>query len=78
MRQPSSPRGSHEAARVAIGPTREGWYLRFPELGTSKMPAHPWLRPALDTRWRDAFKILRERLGRRIRDAWTRNVRRPE
>lgn len=33
---------------VDVGPTREVFYARFQELGTSKMSANPFLRPALD------------------------------
>lgn len=28
--------------------SRDGYYARFQEMGTSKMRAHPYLRPALD------------------------------
>jgi len=37
-----------DRATFAIGPTDWGFYLAFHETGTSKMPARPWLRPALD------------------------------
>src|SRR5690606_7590473 len=35
-------------ATFAIGATDWGFYLNFHETGTYKMPARPWLRPALD------------------------------
>jgi len=34
-------------ASVFIGPSKEGYYGLFLELGTSKMPAYPFLVPAL-------------------------------
>ena len=37
-----------DRATFTIGPTDWGFYLAFHETGTSKMPARPWLRPALD------------------------------
>lgn len=33
---------------VAIGPNTKAFYGLFQEFGTSKMPAHPFLRPAFD------------------------------
>src|SRR5690606_2355824 len=37
-----------DRATFAIGATGHGFYLNFHETGTYKMPARPWLRPALD------------------------------
>src|SRR5690606_37532782 len=37
-----------DRATFAIGATDHGFYLNFHETGTYKMPARPWLRPALD------------------------------
>jgi HK97 gp10 family phage protein len=61
-----------EIARVGVGPDETGWYLRFPEFGTSKQPARPWLRPAVDGRMGDFQETLAERLGNRIQRAWSR------
>jgi HK97 gp10 family phage protein len=36
------------------GPRGE-WYGRFSEFGTSKEPAHPWLRPAFDESQEEAY-----------------------
>jgi HK97 gp10 family phage protein len=33
---------------VRVGPDAEHWYLIFSEVGTSRAPARPFLRPALD------------------------------
>ena len=37
-----------DRAVFSIGATDWGFYLNFHETGTYKMPARPWLRPALD------------------------------
>lgn len=55
------PKGGHAADRLLvvasgkpgeaaakIGPDAGGWYLQFAETGTTKHPARPFLRPALD------------------------------
>jgi len=39
---------SRTGVEVAIGPDTKAFYGLFQEFGTSKMPAHPFLRPALD------------------------------
>ena len=52
----------------AIGPTKRAFYMRFLEFGTVKMPARPFLRPALDEE-RDA--VVRE-VGRKL---WERILR---
>jgi len=45
---------------IAIGPGRyDGWYLLFHEIGTSKMPARPFLRPAFDEKQMDALREAR-------------------
>lgn len=41
---------------VRIGPDADHWYGRFPETGTIKMAATPYLRPALDTQADEAFE----------------------
>lgn len=40
---------------VDVGPSKSAFYLAFIEWGTSKMPAKPFLRPAIEqaiSRWR--------------------------
>lgn len=47
-----------KSIEAIIGPTKEAFYAtQFVELGTSKMPARPWLRPAFESS-QDA--VLRE------------------
>lgn len=46
-------------AKIAVGPGKEGWYLMFHEFGTSKMPARPFLRPAIDENGEEAVREAR-------------------
>ncbi len=45
---------------AAIGPGREEFYLMFHEIGTSKMPATPFLVPAMDSKERQAINEARQ------------------
>lgn len=51
---------------VGIGPNKDAWYGIFPELGTSRSPAHPYLRPAFDGRKGDAVDAAADVLGRAV------------
>lgn len=51
-------------AAVRIGVKEGLWYGVFPEYGTSKMAAQPFMRPALDTKKDEALDILKDELGR--------------
>jgi HK97 gp10 family phage protein len=42
------------------------FYWRFLEFGTSKMPAHPFMRPAFESRKEAAVKAIGEKLDERI------------
>jgi HK97 gp10 family phage protein len=57
-------------AEAIVGPSREAFYAtQFVELGTSKMAARPWMRPAfessVDPILREIANQLRKRLSRR-------------
>ena len=45
---------------------RNAFYWRFVELGTVNMPAHPFVRPAFDTRQEQAAQVAMERMNRAI------------
>lgn len=45
------------------------FYWKFVEFGTSKMPAHPFLRPAFEANKTKAVEIIRERLKLTIEKA---------
>lgn len=51
-------------AQIDIGPARKAFYGRMIELGTSKMSAKPFLRPAFDTKKDDAIKAIGDTLKR--------------
>ncbi len=56
--------------RVMVGPKPEAFYgTAFVELGTSKIPAQPWLEPALRSNKDLVVKKLRERLKKIIEKA---------
>lgn len=52
-------------AQFNVGPSKEEWYGELVELGTEKMAAHPFLRPAFDAKSGDAI----EAVGTVLRDA---------
>jgi len=53
-------------AQIDIGPTREAWYARFVEIGTSRMQAKPFLRPAFDAKKDEAVRAVRAVLRRLV------------
>jgi len=53
-------------ATVRIGPDKEAFYGLFHEVGTKKMPARPFLRPALDERKAEAEKAVADELRRKL------------
>lgn len=63
-------------AEAVISFAKEQFYGRFVETGTSKLPARPFLRPALDTRSRAATERIGEALGSEIERAAARTRRR--
>lgn len=46
-----------------IGTKKDGWYGRLLEKGTNKMPAYPFMRPAMDNKKEDAKKAARDSLA---------------
>lgn len=54
-------------ATVLAGPTKDGYYGRFLEFGTSRQAARPFLRPAFDEKKDEVVRVvgdyLRGRLG---------------
>ncbi len=45
---------------------RNAFYWRFVELGTVDMPAHPFVRPAYDTREEEVAKVVFDRMNSAI------------
>lgn len=54
---------------VTIGFLSRAFYLRFIELGTSRIPAKPFLRPAFDRNIKAAMETFRKELRARIEKA---------
>ena len=46
--------------RVDTGKSPQGFWREF---GTSRQPAQPWFRPAVDGGWQSAVNKIKERLG---------------
>ncbi|ELY4393285.1 HK97-gp10 family putative phage morphogenesis protein [Cronobacter sakazakii] len=57
--------GNSDNSMKASDP-RNAFYWRFVELGTVNMPAHPFVRPAFDTRQEQAAQVAMERMSRAI------------
>lgn len=54
-------------AGAIVGPIREAFYAtQFVELGTSKMAARPWLRPAFASSQNDVLKAIADQLRKRV------------
>lgn len=49
--------------------SRDSFYWRFVEFGTSKMAAKPFLRPAFESRKEEAVKVIGEKLDEGIQKA---------
>lgn len=56
-----------EKAVLYIGPRKRAYHGAFLELGTVKMGARPWLRPAFDARKEQAQRRFSDALRARIR-----------
>lgn len=67
---------SRNRGKNRVGQTYEkpspAYYWRFTELGTSKQPAVPWIRPAWDSHEAEIVDAVRERLAQAIDDAVSR------
>lgn len=56
----ASIKGTNGKVEAKIGPRPKYFYLQFHELGTSKMSARPFLRPALDGNAQNATRAFGE------------------
>lgn len=61
-------RAQHGRAQVNIGIGKREWYGQLIELGTEKMPARPFLRPALDSKAEEAIEAVGDALRNALRD----------
>lgn len=54
---------------VLVGPNKKvSWRAHFPEFGTSKMPATPYIAPAFMAKRKEALHILADELRRGLRN----------
>lgn len=56
-------RGTANRAAVRVGPSARAFYGEFLEKGTKHIAAKPFLRPALDSKRREAIKIVKNELA---------------
>ncbi|ELY4571741.1 HK97-gp10 family putative phage morphogenesis protein [Franconibacter daqui] len=61
-----NPRTGNSDNTMKADNPRNAFYWRFVELGTVNMPAHPFVRPAFDTRQEQAAQVAMERMNRAI------------
>ncbi|WP_054628602.1 HK97-gp10 family putative phage morphogenesis protein [Cronobacter sakazakii] len=61
-----NPRTGNSDNTMKANNPRNAFYWRFVELGTVNMPAHPFVRPAFDTRQEQAAQVAMERMNRAI------------
>ena len=61
-----NPRTGNSDNTMKTGDPRNAFYWRFVELGTSNMPAHPFVRPAFDTRLEEAESAAIARMNQSI------------
>lgn len=55
------------SVEALIGPSREAFYAtQFVELGTSKMAARPWLRPAMESSKDEMIREIGSQLAKRL------------
>lgn len=52
------PKVIKDGVEVAIGPSKEGWYAHFVEMGTKHSQAQPFLRPALRAQKDAAERVI--------------------
>lgn len=65
----TNPHTGNSDKKMKTGDPRNAFYWRFLELGTSKMAAVPFLRPAYDARQEEAAKVAFETANRAIDEA---------
>lgn len=67
-----NPRTGNSDNKMKTKDSRNAFYWRFVELGTSEMAAIPFIRPAYDARQEEAVKVAFDTANRAIDEALTR------
>lgn len=62
----TNPENGNSDNKMKTDSPRNAFYWRFVELGTSNMPAHPFVRPAFDTRQEEATQAALARMNQAI------------
>lgn len=57
-----------EDESVKIGPHKSVFYGIFHEIGTYKMPAKPWLRPAMESKKKEASNAASKKMYEKIKE----------
>lgn len=55
---------NRESAAVKVGPSTGFFYGFFQEFGTAHHAAHPFMRPALSSKWRESLDIVKDAFWR--------------
>lgn len=66
-----NPRTGNSDNKLKTKDSRNAFYWRFVEIGTSKMAAVPFIRPAYDARQEEAVKVAFDTANRAIDEALT-------
>ncbi|HCU0624715.1 TPA: hypothetical protein OUF10_004715, partial [Enterobacter hormaechei] len=61
-----NPRTGNSDNTMKANNPRNAFYWRFVEIGTANMPAHPFVRPAYDTREEEAASAAIARMNQAI------------
>ncbi|OQP32433.1 HK97-gp10 family putative phage morphogenesis protein [Pantoea latae] len=61
-----NPATGNSDKSMKAGDPKNAFYWRFVEMGTSKMPAHPFVRPAFDVRQEEATQAALARMNQAI------------
>lgn len=61
-----NPRTGNSDNTMKAGDRRNAFYWRFVELGTSKTPAHPFVRPSFDVMQDEAYQAALRHLNQAI------------
>ncbi len=68
----TNPRTGNSDNKLKTKDSRNAFYWRFVELGTSNMAPVPFIRPAYDARQEEAVRVAFDRANRAIDEAMTR------
>jgi HK97 gp10 family phage protein len=59
-------KATEDSYKVSVGPTKSAFYARFIEMGDSHQSAHPFIRPAFDTKVDEAERTFEDSMKAQI------------